>query len=160
DEHAVSGFLTFLNVPAPGTLFARIAKLPPGSFAVCGAHGVERTARFWDLVDDPLREVDDPAHYADRTRALHRVAVEGRLIDGPMAALLSGGNDSSANVAMMAKLGVSRLHTFTVGMAEFEGRDRYSDVVHARRVADLVGTTHHERLLSIDDFIAAMPRVI
>jgi asparagine synthase (glutamine-hydrolysing) len=159
DERSVSYFLTFLNVPAPRTLFAGIAKLPPGSFAVCGVHGVERTERCWDLFDDPLPEVDDLEHYVERTRGLHRGAVEGRLLDGPMAALLSGGNDSSANVALMAKLGVAPLHTFTVGLAEHEGRDGFSDLVHARRVAELVGTTHHERLLSTDDFIASMPRV-
>jgi asparagine synthase (glutamine-hydrolysing) len=160
DERAVSGFLTFLNVPTPSTLFARIAKLPPGSFAVCGAGGIERVDRFWDLVDDPIPERDDPAHYVERARALHRDAVVSRMTDGPMAALLSGGNDSSANVALMARLGASPLHTFTVGMADFEGQDRYSDVVHARQVAALAGSQHHERLLSVDDFITAIPRVI
>jgi len=160
DEHAVSYFLTFLNVPVPRTLFAGIAKLPPGSFMVCGARGVERTQRCWDLFADSLPEVDDLTHYARRASEHHRDAVAARVVDGPMAALLSGGNDSSANVAMMAKLGVTPLHTFTVGLAELEGRDGFSDLAHARRVAQLVGTTHHERLISTEEFIASMPRVI
>ena len=156
---AVSQYLTFLNVPAPGTLFAGISKLPPGSLVVCGPHGVDRTARFWDLLDDPLPEIDDAGYYVDRVRRLHREAVAGRIVDGPMAALLSGGNDSSANVALMAKLGVAPLHTFTVGLAGYEGQDRYSDLVHARRVAELTGAVHHERLITVDEFIAAMPAV-
>ena len=160
DERSVSHFLTFLSVPAPRTLFAGIAKLPPGSLAVCGARGVEAVERCWDLLDDPRPEIDDLDHYVARVRGLHRDAVAGRMADGPMAALLSGGNDSSANVAMMAKLGGGALHTFTVGLAELEGRDGFSDLVHARRVAEVIGTTHHERLISADDFIASMPRVI
>jgi len=160
DERGVSAFLTFLNVPAPRTLFKRISKLPPGSIATCTARGVDRIDRFWDVVNDPLPEVDDAGHYAERARALHHAALSARVTDGAMGALLSGGNDSSANVALMARLGVAPLHTFTVGMAEFEGDGAYSDVVHARRVADYAGTHHHERMLSIDDFIATMPRVI
>ena len=160
DERAVAQFLTFLSVPAPRTLFAGISKLPPGSFVVCSERGVERRERCWDLVDDPLAEVDDAGHYVERVRALHREAVAHRIVDGPMAALLSGGNDSSANVALMAELGVAPLHTFTVGLAELEGRDGFSDLVHARKVADLLGTTHHERLISVSDFIASLPRVI
>lgn len=160
DERAVSQFLTFLSVPSPRTLFAGISKLSPGSFVVCSALGVERTERCWDLFADPIAEVDSLEHYAQRVRELHREAVAARVADGPMAALLSGGNDSSANVALMSELGVAPLHTFTVGLAELEGRDGFSDLVHARKVADLVGTVHHERLITVDDFIATMPRVI
>ena len=160
DERAVSHFLTFLSVPVPRTLFAGIAKLPPGSFAVCGPRGVERIERSWDLLDDPLPESDDLETYVERVRRLHHEALEARLTGGPMAALLSGGNDSSANVGMMAKLGVEPLHTFTVGLAELEGRGDFNDLVHARRVAKLVGAVHHERLISVDDFIASVPRTI
>lgn len=160
DEQAVSHFLTFLDVPTPRTLFAGIAKLPPGSLAVCGARGVERTERYWDLLDDPLPEVDDPGYYVAQVRARHRDALAGRLVDGPMGALLSGGNDSSANVALMARLGVAPLHTFTVGLAGFEGQDRYSDLVHARRVAALTGAIHHEKLISVEQFLASIPEVI
>ena len=160
DEHAVSHFLTFLSVPVPRTLFAGIAKLPPGSFAVCGPRGVERIERSWDLLDDPLPEVDDLEAYVERVRRLHHEALEARLTGEPMAALLSGGNDASANVGMMARLGVAPLHTFTVGLAELEGRGDFNDLVHARRVAELVGTVHHERLISVDEFIASVPRTI
>jgi asparagine synthase (glutamine-hydrolysing) len=159
DARSVSAFLTFLNVPAPGTLFQGISKLPPGSYAQCGMRGVEHVDRFWDLLDDPLPEQGDLHRYAARVRELHREAVEGRIVAGPMGALLSGGNDSSANVALMAKLGVFPLHTFTVGLAEWEGNGQFSDLVHARRVAQLVGSEHHERLISVDDFIKTMSKV-
>jgi asparagine synthase (glutamine-hydrolysing) len=161
DLGSVAQFLTFLSVPVPRTLFTGISKLPPGSAAICGPRGVERVERCWDLLDDPAPEVNDLDHYVTGVRRLFRDAVAGRVADGPpVAALLSGGNDSSANVALIRRLGHAPLHTFTVGLAELEGRDGFSDLVHARRVADVVGTTHHERLISVDDFIAAMPRVI
>jgi asparagine synthase (glutamine-hydrolysing) len=108
DVRAVAQFLTFLCVPCPQTLLAGIEKLPPGTIATFSAHGVAREERFWDLfagTPEPPREL---AFYVERVRELHRHAVASRVSDGPMAALLSGGNDSSANVALMAKLGAPR----------------------------------------------------
>ena len=160
DERGVAQFLTFLDVPTPRTLFAGISKLPPGTIATCRPNGAPELARAWDLLADPLPERDDRDYYVEGVRRRHVEALTARVAPGPIAALLSGGNDSSANVARLAAMGVGPLHTFTVGLAETEGQERFSDLVHARRVAQLSGTTHHERLLSETEFIAAMPSVI
>src|SRR5439155_19025527 len=116
---------TFLNVPGPGTLFAGIKKLPPATVAVCRPDGSVETSSFWDLAEEPIPERDDETFYIERVRELHRRAVERRKVDGPVGALLSGGNDSSANVALLAKFGCGPLHTFTVGLAELEGQSQY-----------------------------------
>src|SRR6185437_7210948 len=160
DVRAVAQFLTFLCVPSPETLFARIAKLPPGTSMTWNARGVARADRFWDLFSrapEPARDLD---YYVSRVRELHHDAVASRVNGGATAALLSGGNDSSANVAMLSRLGTTPIHTFTVGLAELEGQAGFSDLVHARRVARAFDTVHHERLISVRDFIATMPRVI
>src|SRR5207244_3041523 len=60
--------------------------------------------------------------------------------DVPLGAFLSGGLDSSAVVAVMAKHSTGRVRTFTVGFGDKE-HDESSD---ARRVAAHLGTDHLE----------------
>jgi asparagine synthase (glutamine-hydrolysing) len=167
DEVAVSHYLTFLTVPGPRTLFKGISRLAAGSTATFDAGGRADVQPFWDLLWDPIPEVDDEKFYVDRVRQLHDGAVERRMIEGPMAALVSGGNDSSANAAIMArkiKEAGGRpdqlLHTFTVGLKEVEGDAKYNDVMYAKQVADLIGSHHQERLLSTEEFLEAIPVTI
>jgi asparagine synthase (glutamine-hydrolysing) len=160
DEIAVSHFLTFTNVPGPRTLFRDIRKLPPGSAAVCLVDGSVHTRRYWDLLADPVPESNDEEFYIDRVRELHSQALRRRKVEGPIASLLSGGNDSSANAALLARYGSNPLHTFTVGLAGLEGQDKYNDLEYARKVAGVIHSVHHERLVSIDEFLATIPITI
>jgi asparagine synthase (glutamine-hydrolysing) len=73
---------------------------------------------------------------------------------------LSGGNDSSANASLLSRDRSRTLHTFTVGLADLEGDAKYNDIEYARRVAASIGSTHHERLLSTDEFLRTIPLTI
>jgi asparagine synthase (glutamine-hydrolysing) len=160
DEVGVAHYLTFLNVPGPRTLFDGIRRVTAGSVVEITASGVVSERRFWDLLDAPVDERDDEAYYVEKTRALHEKAVRNRGVSGPFGALLSGGNDSSANVSLLARQGHAPLHTFTVGLSEFEGDTKYNDLHYARQVAQLAGTKHHEALLSTDEFLKILPQTI
>jgi hypothetical protein len=59
--------------------------------------------QFRELLDAPVDDRDDEAWYVARTRDLHHSAVRRRAVPGPLGALLSGGNDSSANVSLLAR---------------------------------------------------------
>jgi asparagine synthase (glutamine-hydrolysing) len=81
-------------------------------------------------------------------------AVERHLMaDVPVGAFLSGGLDSSALVAMMASR-VKELHTFAVGFAGSP------DLAAARRVADHLGTIHHERTIDPAQVAEALPEIV
>jgi asparagine synthase (glutamine-hydrolysing) len=159
DSVGVSHYLTFLTVPAPRTLFAGISKLPPGHTATAAAPGTVSLRRYWDLLDRPIPERDDERFYVERVRELHRRSLGRRVggVGGPIAALLSGGNDSSANAALIARGAPGPLHTFTVGLDEVEGDPAHTDLYHARRVSEHIGSTHHQRLLSVDQFLDTIP---
>jgi asparagine synthase (glutamine-hydrolysing) len=160
DTLAMSHYLAFLSVPGPRTLFEGVRKVPAGSAIIHEAAEV-RIEELWSLLDDPIDERDDESFYVERTRALHAEAVAGRMEPGPMAALLSGGNDSSANVARMAAgMDPRQLHTFTVGLAGMEGSERYNDLHYARQVAERVGSHHHERLLTVQEFLRGVPATV
>src|SRR5262249_10338342 len=116
--------------------------------------------RYWDLLRNPIPESGDERFYVDRVRSLHQAAVASRDIDGPIGSLLSGGNDSSANAALLARDRTRPLHTFTVGLADVGGDAKYNDLEYARKVARSIGSTHHERLLTNDEFLETIPRTI
>ena len=88
-----------------------------------------------------------------------RVAVSKRLttVRG-IGACLSGGLDSSLVAALAARAltsrGGPRLHTYSIGMTGSP------DLIAARLVAAHIGSIHHERIITADDCLAAVPAVI
>ena len=166
DPVAVSHYLTFLTVPGPRTLFKGVSKVPAGSTASFEADGRVDVQPYWDLLWDAIPEVDDEKFYVDKVRELHDGAVARRMTTGPMAALVSGGNDSSANASIMARKikeaggDPKTLQTFTVGLESFEGDAKYNDMTYAKQVADTIGSTHHERLLTTKQFLDTIPVTI
>lgn len=160
DDTAVADFLTFTSVPGPNTLFRDIHKAPAGSAVIHEVGGAVRVETWWDLLQTPIPESGDERFYVERVRALHHASVSDRDVDGPIGSLLSGGNDSSANAALLARARARPLHTFTVGLADLEGDAKYNDTLYARRVAASIGSVHHERLLSTDEFLRTIPLTI
>jgi asparagine synthase (glutamine-hydrolysing) len=160
DETALADFLTFTSVPGPRTLFHGVRKVPAGSAAICRDDGTVQVEAYWDLLQNPVPESNDERFYVERVRALHHASVAGRDVEGPIGSLLSGGNDSSANAALLSRDRSRTLHTFTVGLADLEGTAKYNDIEYARRVADTIGSVHHERLLSTDEFLQTIPATI
>jgi len=156
---ALVPYLTFINVPTPQLLFQNIFKIPSAHTATWQRNAVA-LKQYWDLTESPVAENTDESFYVRRTRELHEAAVAHREASAPIGALLSGGNDSSANVALLARAGRRPLHTFTCGLAEVEGQAHYSDLEYARQVAKLAGSVHHEALISANDFIATIPKTI
>jgi len=86
-------------------------------------------------------------------------AVRKRMLaERPVAALLSGGVDSSLIASLVAKelrsIGAPRLKTFSIGMAGSQ------DLAYARKVANWINSDHHEIVLKPSDFLEAIPVVI
>lgn len=71
----------------------------------------------------------------------------------PTGAWLSGGLDSSI-IALLASKYIDPLHTFAVGLRGAP------DLVYARRLADILGTSHHEIIVTNDDILSSLPQTI
>jgi len=141
------------------TLFEGIHKLLPGHRLVF-EDGRVRVQQYWDLPlegpDPELERLDDRA-LVDRFRALLQESVRLRLMaDVPLGAFLSGGIDSTAVAALMAREMDRPVQTFSVAFAD----RAFSELEYARQAAHAIGADSHEIVVSEDDFFGALPRLI
>src|SRR5437870_5575886 len=145
DFEAIHHYLSFICVPAPLTAYRSIRKLEPGHWLLW-RKGEVKTERYWQL--DCSRKISISEEEAgERVIDLLRDAVRVRLMsEVPLGAFLSGGIDSSAVVALMAQESSEKVKTFSIG---FEEQD-FSELHHARRVAEYVGAEHHEFIVRPD----------
>ena len=176
DPQALDAYLTFLISPAPLTLFKNIRKLEPGHLMVIGKDGDLRKEQYWDPV--PLGEqpsididgtpiphsrlIDNPDGMTEEScistiRSLLKQSIKDRMMsDVPFGVFLSGGIDSSTNVALMAELMDRPVDTFSVGFRDLE---KYNELGFARQIATLFKTNHHEIIIDQKmafDFLPAL----
>lgn len=139
DYDALDEYLSFMSVPAPLTIYRQIRKLPPAHVLVRDERGT-RVSRYWSLSYTPKLRLTEADAIGELTRLMTE-AVKKRLIsEVPLGAFLSGGVDSSAVVALMARLSTTPVKTFSIGFDEAG----FNELLHARRVAERFGCEHHE----------------
>jgi len=161
DPSALDYFLTFSNVPAPLTLFRNIYKVPAAHVLVCEADGTIRTRRYWSALDGPEWPATNGAESVERVCELVTRAVEKRLMsDVPIGAFLSGGVDSSTNVALMSRLTTEPLRTFSIGFEGFGDSENFHDLPYARRVAQQFGCRHREVTVTADDCQKSLSQLV
>jgi asparagine synthase (glutamine-hydrolysing) len=138
--------LTFLTTPSSESILEGIHKLEPGHVLTASAGAGVRARRYWAPRFEP--DYGKPErHFVDGVRGLLEESVRLRLVsDVPLGAFLSGGVDSSAVVATMARLTNRQVKTFSIGFGEPD----YDELGYARLVAERFSTDHHERVLEPD----------
>ena len=159
DAVAAGQYLSFVAVPPPRTLFADVSKLAPASVLIVDRDGPSAPRRYWDPIANRAAFSGDASQWEDELLGRLRTAVDRRMMsDVPVGAFLSGGVDSSANVALMCESSTEPINTFSVG---FDGVDAgFSEFGQARRVAEHFGTNHHEVHVSADDLWGFLPDLI
>ncbi len=161
NEDALYHYLSFLTTPAPDTLFKGIKKLPAGCWLRAKADGTSEVHRYWDPWDHvtPLTS-DSEAEICSKVLAELRTSVRYRKVsDVPVGVFLSGGVDSSTNAALFSEDEKGTVKTFTIGYRESDHTCQ-SETEDARRMADLVHSDHHERILDVNDLLAFLPEMI
>ena len=142
DEDSLHDYLAHRSVPAPHTLFAGVRKVPQGHHLVVRPDGTVRSTAYWQL-----------SPHSDVRRVTPREAV--RLVD---EALTDSVRDGPGRRRAGRCLSIRRrrqqfdhraggkqrqgagLHTFSAGF----GDARLDETSWARKVAGIVGSTHHE----------------
>jgi asparagine synthase (glutamine-hydrolysing) len=147
DPAALEDYLAFGMVPGTRTIFRSVAKLLPAHVLTVRAGDWEGTPRrYWQLrIEADSKK--SAAEWQEAIRAKIADAVRCHLIaDVPVGAFLSGGIDSSIVVAGAAGQTQGALQTFSIGFQE----EKFSELPHARRVAEAFGTRHVEEIVTAD----------
>ena len=146
-------YLTFQYAPDPLTMFKGIHKLPAAHFMLI-KDGKVKIERYWEL---KFEEQERPlSYYIEGTREILRNSVKAHMNSHvARGAFLSSGVDSSTIVALLKEL--EQVKTFTVG---FEGAGGQSELKYARETAKILGTEHHDVLVTADEYLQALPRLM
>src|SRR4030095_9538328 len=157
DEKALYHYLTFLTTPAPSTLFRDIHKLPAGHLLILSRDGSLQIRQYWDALppEQPIQRSEEERQ-AELIRFLRDSIGKRMMSDVPFGVFLSGGVDSSANVALMSEQMTRPVDTFTVGFSDAE---YLNELESARRIAKQFNTNHHEVIISekeMQDFLPGL----
>lgn len=136
DHSALAAMLlhNLRHVPDPSTAYLGIKRLRPGHAIRVREGRIIKAWRYWTPMPSS-RQID-----VDGLRQLLVESVGLRMqADVPVGALLSGGVDSSAIVAIMQSMSTDPIHTYALG---FDRDDE--DLRRARLMADHLGTNHKE----------------
>jgi asparagine synthase (glutamine-hydrolysing) len=164
DHTALWHYLTFIVTPAPMTMFRGIFKIPAGHTITIDHRGNASARQWWDCRPDAkgmfsANDLSESEAVAELTRLLKQSIARRMVSDVPFGVLLSGGVDSSLNVALMSELMTRPVTTFTIG---YEGKEDYNEFQFARRVSQRYHTDHHETLISrqeAQDFLPLLVRL-
>ena len=158
DPTALAHYLTFVAVPPPRTLFAGVHKLAPGTTMRITRDGPQEPVLYWDPMRDRSDFTGNSEEWEAELRARLERSIERRMMsDVPVGVFLSGGVDSSTNVALMSKLVDHPINTFSIG---FEGTERYNEFEWARQIASKFGTNHHETTIGASDLWSFLPELV
>ena len=146
NRQACYDFLGLGYIPEPQTGFSEIRALPPGCTLVLDSRG-ERLAEHHRVKASPNQSLafSDAVETASQA-ILHSVRSQS-LADVPVAALLSGGIDSSLVVAAYCQNSEESPTTFNISFPD----QAYDETIFARSVSDHYHTKHNT--ITLDDLV-------
>ena len=153
---AVGMYFRNAYIPAPHTIFRNVFKLPPAHTLRVPFDGGEICPeRYWQARFEPEENVREEEWIERISDALTDSVRAHLMSDVAFGAFLSGGVDSSAIVALMAREMSSPVKTFSIG---FENQ-QFSELPFARLVAEKFRTDHHEAIVR-PDALEVLPEIV
>jgi asparagine synthase (glutamine-hydrolysing) len=156
DSRGLLNYLAYGHAVGEDTIYKGVRKLLPGHLLRVRDGGLE-IRRWWD--PRPWAPTTLSAEEcATEVRRLLEESVRLRLIaDVPLGAFLSGGLDSSAVVAIMARQMNRPVQTFSVG---FDFGAEFNELPDARLVSDHCRTEHHEVLVHARELVDTLQTLV
>ncbi|MEP7309686.1 MAG: asparagine synthase (glutamine-hydrolyzing) [Acidobacteriota bacterium] len=146
---ALLSYFTFGYVSGTDAIFRGMHRLEPGTALTIDVRAGSATVeRFWSWPgEDSVTDTRSEAEAIEALRAELDEAVRIRMrSDVPLGAFLSGGMDSAAVLALMARHSSRPVQTFTIGF----GDPAYDELDEARKTAEAFGADHHEQVVTPD----------
>ena len=144
------------------SIYSSVRKIAPGTIAKWRSPSQQpQITQYWQLPFARSERVVKGQELSrveaeERLHSLLAAAVQDQMLaDVPVGAFLSGGIDSSLIVALMQRVAHRPVKTFAIG---FEER-RYNEAIHARLVAQHLGTDHTDLIVSHRDAVNVIERM-
>jgi len=145
DLTALSDYLSLLYVPSPKSIFKSIKKLPAAHYAIIKQDSFVVDS-YWDLSFEQHAFQGEAEIMEGLIETLEESTRIRMISEVPLGAFLSGGVDSSAVVALMAKSSIDPVITNSISFSV----SQYDESKYARKVAHLFKTDHHEMEVTPD----------
>ena len=156
---SVQSFLKLGYIPAPNSIFNNTYKLSPGHFLELNIESGHYTvSKYWDVLDfynRPKLDITFDEALIEVEKILSSAFQYRMVSDVPVGVFLSGGYDSTAVAALLQGQTSRKINTFSIGFEE----TNYNEAPHARRVANYLGTNHHEQYCSINEAKDIIPEL-
>ncbi len=158
DVNALALYFQNGNIPAPYTIYKDCFKVESGHYLQFDlANNQFKSVKYWD-VNDYYNQPNNTVSYEEakqHTEELMTSAFKYRMIaDVPVGVFLSGGYDSTAVAALLAK-SYGKINTFTIGFEEAS----YNEANYAEAVAKEIGTNHFTEICTIDEAKNIIPEL-
>jgi len=157
DFEAINQYLSYGFIPSPLTGFKDIRKLKAGHIIKC-SDGSWDEKEFWDLT-----RIDQTNEHPGEEQIIDLLINELRMVlhrqtrsDVPIGIFLSGGIDSALVASVAAEKCNLKLNAFTIGFKE----ESYNELDKAKIVADRLGLTLHEFILSEDEIFREIDHIM
>jgi asparagine synthase (glutamine-hydrolysing) len=158
DGSAVEDFLALGYIPDPKSIYRHVRKLEPGCTMTIrrGAGRVVPAIRqYWNLRFDARAQGSEQALCAELIERFAEAVRVRMVAEVPLGAFLSGGVDSSAVVAMMAREVKEPVTTCSIAFSD----PRFDESGYAQAISARYGTRHHVESVDADDF-ALLDRLV
>ncbi|WP_111709652.1 asparagine synthase (glutamine-hydrolyzing) [Lutibacter citreus] len=165
NRNALALFLKHCAIPEPYSIYENIFKLEAGFTLTINAKTKKiNKSQYWSI-EDLANSNNQPSFKGSSKQAVENLeelllnAISLQMqADVPLGAFLSGGVDSSVVVALMQKQSDKKVNTFSIGFNQKE----YNEAEHAKKVANHIGTDHHEAYITskeVLDIVPLLPKI-
>lgn len=168
NKDALAVYLNYACMQAPYSIYNNVWQLPAGhrlsvnlnSFAP-GVDLQSEMKPYWSHLEVlnqsrlNIQNTDDESTITEFENVLGECVRDRMISDVPLGAFLSGGIDSSSVVALMQKHSSRPVKTYSIGFHEAG----FDEAVYAKKVAQHLGTEHHELYLSGKDALDVIPHL-
>lgn len=149
NEDALANYLTFQYSVPPETLFKGIKVLLPGSYLTFKSGNINIT-KYWN----PYFKIDNNLTFDECVNKIDEAFLDSvkahKISDVEVGSFLSSGVDSSVVAACY-----KGDKAFTVGF-DYDG---WNEIDVARDLAEKIGVEHYSKVISVDEFWEAIPKV-
>lgn len=165
NQNAINTLLQYSYIPAPHSIYHEVFKLLPGHYLTINLENFDKpisdnAQAYWQICDTVAKGLSNRNQFSSIIDAIETTShvlsqsVKDRMVsDVPLGAFLSGGIDSTCITSLMQDNSSQKIKTYSIGFND----KNYNEADHAKTVANILGTEHHELYLDANDMLDFVP---